>query len=235
MAGAAQSLRRRARDCPHLRHEKISRVIARILVIAKAPESGRSKTRLCPPCTAGQAAQLAEAALVDTLDAVAATPCGGRTIVLDGDPGEWLPEGFEVLPQPEGGLGERLAFAFEKCPAPALLIGMDTPQVSPGLLGGCLSRLDEPGVDAVIGLCPDGGFWAIGFSEQVAGAFEGVPMSSDLTGKAQFERLIELGLNVEELAVLSDVDYFTDAESVAREYPESGFARALRAMEPALA
>ena len=113
---------------------------ARILVIAKAPEPGRSKTRLSPPCSPGQAAELAEAALVDTLDSVASTPCSGRTLVLDGEPGGWMREGFEILPQPEGGLGERLDYAFRVTAGPALLVGMDTPQVSPELLGDCLDR-----------------------------------------------------------------------------------------------
>jgi glycosyltransferase A (GT-A) superfamily protein (DUF2064 family) len=100
----------------------------KLLVIAKAPEPGRSKTRLCPPCSPEQAAALAEAALTDTLRAVAATPADERVLVLDGTPGDWLPEGFRVVPQRGDGLDERLAAAFADAGGPALLIGMDTPQ-----------------------------------------------------------------------------------------------------------
>ena len=66
-----------------------------LAVIAKAPVAGRVKTRLCPPCTPQQAAALAEAALRDTLAAMAAVgeTAAGRTvrraIVLDGAPGAW--------------------------------------------------------------------------------------------------------------------------------------------------
>ncbi|GAB2471058.1 hypothetical protein GCM10027162_78090 [Streptomyces incanus] len=69
-----------------------------LLVIAKEPRPGRVKTRLTPPFTPGQAAELAEAALADTLHAVAATPAARRVLVLDGAPGPWLPPGFDVVP-----------------------------------------------------------------------------------------------------------------------------------------
>ena len=119
-----------------------------LLVIAKEPRPGRVKTRLTPPFTPEEAAALAEAALADTLRAVAAAPARRRVLVLDGQPGPWLPPGFDVVPQCAGGLDERLAAAFAGCDGPALLIGMDTPQVTPGLLTvdfDGLRRLLRPG------------------------------------------------------------------------------------------
>jgi rSAM/selenodomain-associated transferase 1 len=208
--------------------------VARLLVIAKAPVAGRSKTRLCPPCTPEQAAALAEAALVDTLAAVADTACGGRTLVLDGPRGDWLPDCFEVVPQRGRGLGERLAAAFSHRDEPALLIGMDTPQVCPELLGEALEQLERPGADAVLGLAEDGGYWAIGLRAPQPTAFEGVPMSSPRTGARQRERLRRLGLTVQDLPMLRDVDDIDDARSVAAERPLGGFARALGALEPSL-
>jgi rSAM/selenodomain-associated transferase 1 len=210
-------------------------VDVRLLVIAKSPVPGRSKTRLCPPCSPEQAAELAEAALVDTLDAVSSTPCGGRRLVLDGRPGAWLPEGFEVVPQAGGGLGERLDDAFSGCPGPALLLGMDTPQISPGLLTRSISLLEGGDFDAVLGMCPDGGYWAIGFVAYAPGSFDGVPMSSATTGKAQLARLHELGMRVGELETLSDVDYFEDAAAVAARRPGGRFAEVLKRVEATLA
>jgi rSAM/selenodomain-associated transferase 1 len=208
--------------------------LSRLLVIAKAPAPGRSKTRLCPPCTPEQSARLAEAALADTLEAVAATPCSGRTLVLDGAPGEWLPEGFEVVPQRDGGLGNRLAGAFAIHDEPALLIGMDTPQVGPDLLFESLEALGRPGTDAVLGPAEDGGYWAIGLRQPRPDAFDGVPMSRADTGARQRERLRMLGLAVRELPVLRDVDYMDDARAVAAETPLSRFADAVASLEPAL-
>src|SRR5215469_4765604 len=116
---------------------------ATIVVIAKAPVAGRVKTRLCPPCTPAEAAALAEAALRDTLAVVAATPATARVLSLDGAPGPWIPDGFVIVPQLGQGLDERLANAFAAVTGPALLIGMDTPQVTPELLAKAVDALHE--------------------------------------------------------------------------------------------
>ncbi|MGD9734653.1 MAG: TIGR04282 family arsenosugar biosynthesis glycosyltransferase [Solirubrobacterales bacterium] len=209
-------------------------MLPRLLVIAKSPAPGRSKTRLCPPCTPEQAATLAEASLRDTLAAVAATDCPQRLLVLDGEAGDWLPGGFEVVPQSGGGLAERLEAAFRRLEGPSLLVGMDTPQLTPALLEHALGTLSRPGVDAVLGAAEDGGYWAIGFASPVPGAFAGVPMSSRLTGARQRRRLAALGLRVAELPVLRDVDEIADARAVARQQPGGAFARALDDLEAAL-
>ncbi len=202
-----------------------------LLVIAKAPVPGRSKTRLCPPCTPEQAAALAEAALADTLAAVAAVPGRRRRLlVLEGEPGEWVPEGFEVHPQREGGLGDRLAGAFAAAAEPALLVGMDTPQLAPAHIERGIEALERPGIDAALGRAPDGGYWAIGLRRPDQQVFEGVPMSTAETGAAQRRRLDELGLRVEELEPLRDVDTIDDARAVAAEQPGSRFARVLAGM-----
>jgi glycosyltransferase A (GT-A) superfamily protein (DUF2064 family) len=127
-----------------------------LVVIAKAPAPGRSKTRLCPPCTPGQAAALAAAALRDTLAAVASTPARRRIVALDGEPDGWLPPGFALHAQRGTGLGERLADALAAAGGPALVVGMDTPQLTPALLRHAAGRLVEPGVDAVLGPALDG-------------------------------------------------------------------------------
>jgi glycosyltransferase A (GT-A) superfamily protein (DUF2064 family) len=110
----------------------MSRGVA-LLVIAKEPIAGRAKTRLTPPCTAEQAAALAAAALHDTLKTVARTPAARRVLVFEGDPTRWLPRSFEHIPQSGDGLAERLVNAFEDVAQPALLVGMDTPQLTPAL------------------------------------------------------------------------------------------------------
>lgn len=189
-----------------------------LIVLAKAPVPGRVKTRLCPPCTPEQAARLAAAALADTLRAVAATPGVTRRVcVLDGAPGPWLPRGFEVVAQRGGGLAERLAAAFADVDEPALLVGMDTPQVTPALLRDGLARLDR--TDAVLGLAPDGGYWAIGLHHASDALFHGVPMSAETTGAAQLARLRAHGLQVDLLPELRDVDTIADARAVAASCP----------------
>ncbi|MFZ3573114.1 TIGR04282 family arsenosugar biosynthesis glycosyltransferase [Streptomyces sp. BH097] len=193
-----------------------------ILVIAKEPRPGRVKTRLTPPFTPQEAAELAEAALADTLESVARTPAARRVLVLDGAPGPWLPPGFEVVPQCAGGLDERLAAAFARCEGPALLIGMDTPQVRPDLL-----TVDFTECDAWFGPALDGGFWALGLAEPDPRLLRGVPMSTAHTGAAQRARLVDAGLRVRDLPPLRDVDTAEDAAAVAAEAPHGRFAARL--------
>ncbi|MGW0457063.1 TIGR04282 family arsenosugar biosynthesis glycosyltransferase [Streptomyces tendae] len=199
-----------------------------LLVIAKEPRPGRVKTRLTPPFTPAEAAALAEAALADTLAAVAATPARRRVLVLDGAPGPWLPPGFDVVPQCAGGLDERLADAFAGCAGPALLIGMDTPQVTPDLLD-----VDFHDCDAYFGPAEDGGFWALGLARPEPALLRGVPMSTPVTGAVQRERLLTAGLRVRDLPPLRDVDTAADARAVAALAPDGRFAARLAACAPA--
>jgi uncharacterized protein len=200
-----------------------------LLVIAKQPVPGRVKTRLVPPCTHEQAAALAEAALADTLRTVLTVPARRRVLVLDGRPGPWLPPGFDIMPQCGGPLDERLAGAFAAVRGPALLIGMDTPQVDPALL-----TVDWQAADAVFGPAADGGFWALGLRVPDPALLRGVPMSTASTGVIQRSRLLAAGLRVADLPQLRDVDTAADAVAVARQAPGSRFAARTRELAAVL-
>ncbi|RSM38953.1 glycosyltransferase, partial [Actinoplanes sp. ATCC 53533] len=149
-----------------------------VLVLAKTPVPGRVKTRLCPPCTPGQAAVVAAAALADTVAAVTAAPATRRCLVVDGD--HPAPPGWHRTAQRGVTLGERLVHAYADTRLDgvgSLLIGMDTPQISAGLLADAVQRLDEG--DAVLGLADDGGWWALGLRNPSHGkALWRVPMST---------------------------------------------------------
>jgi rSAM/selenodomain-associated transferase 1 len=196
-----------------------------LLVIAKTPVPGRVKTRLTPQVTPWQACTLAVAALHDTLAVVASAPARRRLLVLDGEPGRWIPAAFEVVPQVGGGLADRLAGAFALVDGPAFLVGMDTPQLTVEDLwpdGGT-------GVsDAVIGPAEDGGYWGIGMREPRPEVFAGVPMSTPRTGELQRESLRRHGFEVSELRRLRDVDTMHDARAVASLAPSTRFAAAFR-------
>ncbi|HTW02874.1 MAG TPA: DUF2064 domain-containing protein [Streptosporangiaceae bacterium] len=200
-----------------------------LLVIAKQPVPGRVKTRLVPPCTHEQAAALAEAALADTLHTMLMAPARRRVLVLEGEPGPWLPSGFEIVRQRGGPLDERLASAFTAVTGPALLIGMDTPQVTPGLL-----TVDWRAADAFFGPAADGGFWALGLRVPDPALLRGVPMSTPDTGAVQRARLLTAGLRVADLPQLRDVDTAADAVAVAREAPRSRFAARARKLAAVL-
>ncbi|MDJ0382225.1 DUF2064 domain-containing protein [Streptomyces sp. G-G2] len=198
-----------------------------LLVIAKAPVPGRVKTRLTPPYSPAEAARLAEAALADTLAMVAAAPVRRRVLVLEGAPGGWLPPGIEVVAQSTGPLSERLAAAFGLCSEPAVLIAMDTPQVTPDDLAPALAADAWQDCDAWFGPAVDGGFWALGLAEPDPELVRGVPTSSPEIGAVQRRRLTDAGLVVRDLPVMRDVDTAADARLVAAEAPHTRFAATL--------
>lgn len=202
-----------------------------IAVMAKTPLPGRVKTRLCPPCSPTQAADIAAAALLDTLDVVDATDVARRVLVLDGDPGAWLPPGTEVLAQRGDGLDQRLAAAVDDLGGPLLIVGMDTPQITAGLLEAAAVELLADGTDAVLGPASDGGYWLIGLRSSRPDALRGVPMSVAHTLTAQRERLDHLGLATVLVEELRDVDTFDDALVVAGAHRGGRFAAAVAVVQ----
>ncbi|TDD00583.1 DUF2064 domain-containing protein [Saccharopolyspora terrae] len=210
-----------------------------LLVVAKAPVPGLAKTRLCPPATPEQAAELAAASLLDTLDAVHSTPGAHPVVALTGDLDDAarateLRERFArgtLLGQRGEGFPQRLAAAHADTAAahpglPVLQIGMDTPQVTAELLADACHRL--VGADAVYGPAADGGWWAIGFRDpRLAGLLADIPTSRPDTGRRTLNALRNAGLRVSALCELVDVDTMHDARAVASDVPRTRFAAAL--------
>lgn len=215
-----------------------------LIVLAKAPVPGQVKTRLCPPATPEQAADVAAAALLDTLDATAVP--GSRTLVaFTGRLGDAARRDAlrgalaraEVTEQRGDGLGDRIVAAHAEAAArhpgtPTLQIGMDTPQISGGLLAASLDRLSS--ADAVLGPATDGGWWALGLRDpRAATPVAGVAMSRADTGEQTLHALRGAGLRVALLPELTDVDTAQDARAVAAGIPGSRFAVAVHGI-PAL-
>jgi uncharacterized protein len=211
----------------------------RFLVVAKAPHAGQVKTRLGDEVGHGLAADLAAAALLDTLGACRAAACPERChLALAGDLDGAAREselrdrlaGWTVLQQRGEGLGARLVHAHEDLgPGPVVQIGMDTPQVDGPLLTAVADRLDSSG--AVLGPAVDGGWWALGLRDpRGAFALRDVRMSRPTTGRDTRAALLSAGLDVAEAAELRDVDTAADAVAVAATVPSSAFARAWRAV-----
>lgn len=219
-----------------------------LLVLAKAPVPGRVKTRMCPPLTPAQAARVASAALLDTLDAVLAVPQAASAVALTGQLGRAEDAAAlvaalrrtTVIRQRGNTLGERICAAHTDAAAiapglPVLQIGMDTPQVDAGLLGHCLDVLDGPGVDAVFGPARDGGWWALGVRDPaLTGLIADVPTSCPDTGERTLATLRAAGCHVAELPELSDVDTVEDVVAVAAGMPNGRFTAAVTtALAPA--
>jgi uncharacterized protein len=192
-----------------------------LIVIAKEPLPGRVKTRLHPPFTLEQAAELAAAAIDDTLAAVADLPASRRILLFEGSHPPRSADGYDIMPQSAGDLDERLAAAFDAVNGPTVLIGMDTPQLTAADLAPAFAPWED--VDAWFGPADDGGFWALGLRDPRGDLIRGVPMSRDDTGALQLARL--KGLRIGMLRELTDVDTFDDARRVAAAAPATTFAR----------
>jgi uncharacterized protein len=209
-----------------------------VLVVAKAPVPGQAKTRLAATLGPQVAADIAAAALLDTLDAVAATPAAARIVALTGDldrasAGRELRRRlatFTVIDQRGHDFAQRLAHAHADAAAaggrPVLQIGMDTPQVTAELLSRAADAL--VGVPAVLGMACDGGWWALGVrTPDLAACLRDVPMSRADTGAVTLRALRDTGVDVTLLSELRDVDTIDDVDAVrAACAPGSRFASA---------
>jgi uncharacterized protein len=210
-----------------------------VLVVAKAPVAGEAKTRLAAEVGGQAAAAIAAAALLDTLDAVAAAPVEARVVAMTGDLDtasnsdeiQTLLADFTVVPQRGKNLAERLANAHLDAAAaftglPVLQIGMDTPQVTADLLGDCARELLAS--DAVLGPARDGGWWVLGVTNAaMTDVLRSIPTSRSDTGVVTLTALRDAGVEVGLVPVLADVDTAADVEAVRRECaPHSRFTRA---------
>lgn len=215
-----------------------------LLVVAKAPIPGLAKTRLAATLGDVAAADIAAAALLDTLDAVLATPVAHRVVAMTGDLAlacrnaeiaQRLGD-FTVVEQRGDDFADRLANAHADASRvadglPVLQIGMDTPQVDADLLGRCARELT--GTDAVLGMARDGGWWVLGVtSPSSAECLRDVPMSTAETGAVTLAALRDTGLAVTLVPELADVDTIDDLSDVRRECrPDSRFHAATQTAE----
>jgi glycosyltransferase A (GT-A) superfamily protein (DUF2064 family) len=211
------------------------------LVVAKAPVPGLAKTRLAASVGAQVAADIAAAALLDTLDTVAATPAASRVVALTGNLDEASAsdelrrrlETFTVVAQRGDDFADRLANAHADAASatgiPAVLqIGMDTPQVSGEMLTDCARQL--LGADAVLGPAADGGWWVLGVSDAaMADCLRTVPMSRADTGALTRAALCANGLRVTTVTELDDLDTIDDLDAVRGQcLPDSRFVHVTR-------
>ncbi len=221
-------------------------------MLAKAPVAGAVKTRLTPAFSDHEAAALAAAALLDTLDAVleaAAGPSDHPTptpvVALSGDLDQAAATEavqtslarFVVLPQQGECLGARIAHAHRDAAGEfgaTVQIGMDTPQVSATSLRQVATRVvADDGPDAVLGLADDGGWWLLALRRAGDARFVArVATSTPETGSLTLAALERAGLRVELTDPLRDVDEPEDVVDVAAAAAGSRFAALAATLGP---
>jgi rSAM/selenodomain-associated transferase 1 len=185
----------------------------RIVIFAKAPQSGQAKTRLIPALGATGTAKLAERMLIRTLDEALAAGIGPVELCLDPPHGSsaWhcfhLPLGVEISAQGEGDLGARMARAARRgldLHQPVLLTGTDCPQLDAQTLRDAALLLETH--HAVMHPARDGGYVLLGLSVFHTSLFDAVPWSTPQVAAVTRQRLNALGWRAAIGRTLTDID-----------------------------
>ena len=185
----------------------------RIILFAKAPVTGRVKTRLIPALGADGAAELARRMLDHALNIAGAADVGSLELCASPAPThpDWrnmpLPAGCETSNQGDGDLGVRMARAAQRglaCGQNVLLIGADCPALSAQHLREAATALLDH--DAVLLPAQDGGYLLLGLKTHAASLFEDMPWSSAQVAELTLARMAALGWRVAILEVLPDID-----------------------------
>ena len=189
--------------------------------MAKAPASGRSKTRLVPPLSSQQAADLHEALLLDTVDACRAEVNDTRILHAEADEAPAFARLAPAIPlvvQEGRGLADalRLGVARHVHDGPVAIVSSDVPGVPPGSIGAAFGALAE-GADVVLGPALDGGYWLIAMRELHVEPFEDIPWSTPAVLAVTRQRCEDAGLRVFELPPWRDVDTLVDLAFVSPE------------------
>jgi len=189
-----------------------------LIVVAKRPAPGKTKTRLCPPLTPDLASALYESFLFDTLDQMRQVTHSHHVIAYLDEPDyfQHLAPDFELIPQEGHDLGERLDRAltsylsrgYER----AVIMDSDSPTLPPHYLSQAFDVLSD-GADVVLGPCDDGGYYLIGIKRPTPRLLREVHMSTPTVAAETIALAKEEGLNLISLPVWYDVD---DAASLSR-------------------
>lgn len=155
-----------------------------LLVIAKRPAPGQTKTRLCPPFSHQEAANLYECFLQDMLNIARQIPNVTRFInYWPGDEADYfrqLAPDFELIPQAGNSLGERLDNVLTYCLThgfdQAVITNSDSPTLPPHHLDQAFEYLAD--ADVVLGPCDDGGYYLIGLTKPQPKLLREVTMST---------------------------------------------------------
>lgn len=202
-----------------------------LVILTKAPEPGRSKTRLVPPLTAEEAAALAKALLIDQLENAAAIHGIERFVAYTPESAAdavaaLAPEGFRCFAQEGRSLGERMSHAFEHLFArgarSVILIGSDLPPVPRGVFHEGFAVLAGGRADVVLGPSADGGYYLVGMNRPVGAVFEDITWSRADVLSRTIEKLKTLNLNYELLPSWYDIDTATDLRRLESELDRSG-------------
>jgi uncharacterized protein len=189
-----------------------------LAVMAKAPRSGKVKTRLAPPLTLDQSAAINICFLQDTTENIAAVVATGQAAGIIsytpvGDEALFdnlLPADFALIPQRGEGFGERLLATAEDLFAcgygSVCLIDSDSPTVPSAAFEQAIAELARPGDRIVLGPSRDGGYYLIGLKRAHPKLFANITWSTSTVFAETIDAAKAANLEVVILPLWYDVD-----------------------------
>jgi uncharacterized protein len=212
---------------------------ALLIIFAKEPLPGLVKTRLSPPLSPAETAQLYHSFLLDILEEMAQVP-EVRLAVAFSPPRardyfrNLSPPGTNFFPQEGKDLGERMAHAFDRGSAaefaPILLRGSDVPDLPAAVVSEAREVLAAGRAQVVLGPCPDGGYYLVGLAAPQPRLFQGPAWSSGTVLSDTLSLARQLGLTVHLLPPWPDIDTYDNLRTFLqqdRPAPQPGW-RSLR-------
>jgi len=201
-----------------------------LIVVAKRPAPGKTKTRLCPPLTPELASALYESFLFDTLDQMRQVTDAHHVIAYLDEPDYFqrLAPDFELIPQEGNDLGERLDRALTSYLSRGyervVIMDSDSPTLPRDYLSQAFHVLSD-GADVVLGPCDDGGYYLIGIKKPSPRLLREVHMSTPTVAAETMVLAKEEGLNLVTLPAWYDVDDVASLSRLIREIEELDSAR----------
>jgi len=197
-----------------------------LAIMAKQPQAGEVKTRLCPPLTPEEAAELAQRFLLDKLDQVRRVPGVERFLAFSPSDAETFFRSqaggaFSLVPQRGTDLGERLADLSDQLLragfAAVMIIGADSPTLPDAVLVEAHEVLTRDQADVVLGPTDDGGYDLIGLRRPSRVLFRGIAWSTDTVLSQTVAKAGMAGLRTHLLPAWYDVDVESDLHRLARD------------------
>jgi len=204
-----------------------------VVILTKAPEPGQSKTRLVPPLSAGEAAEIAKALLIDQLENVAGIDGVERYIAYTPESAASFfealaPPAFRSFSQEGTSLGERMSHAFEYLFARGfqnvILIGSDLPPIPHAFVHQSFALLRGGEAHVVVGPSADGGYYLVGMNSPSCAIFDGISWSRDDVLMRTLEKVTSLNLKYELLPSWYDIDTASDLTRLQSELNRGGAA-----------
>jgi rSAM/selenodomain-associated transferase 1 len=195
-----------------------------LIVVAKKPVPGQTKTRLCPPFSPESAAEFYHCLMLDTLALMARLKAADRVVAFTPHSARayfesLAPNGFGLVPQRGSDLGERLANAlghqFDLGYRRVAIMNSDGPTLPLVCLEEAFSGLD--GADVTLGPGHDGGYYLVGMKRLHRELFQGITWSTEHVIPQTLEICRRQGLSVHQLPEWYDVDVAADLELLRRD------------------